>query len=76
MLDQPLRVDQSANAGRIAGGVGGGDGFHARALFYVRAPNIGPVLQKAERLGGNRQAAERVPGWLVVGQLTAPQVDG
>jgi uncharacterized protein len=56
------------------GGVGGGEGYEGRVLFYVGVPNVEAALQEAERLGGKRQMGpEGTPGTLVVGQFTDPQ---
>ena len=38
---------------RIPGGVGGGAGYPAHAIFYVGVPDVEAALQQAERLGGN-----------------------
>jgi predicted enzyme related to lactoylglutathione lyase len=67
-------VEQSGNGGGINGGVGGGDGYQARVLFYVEVPNVEAALERAERLGGRRQMGPAgVPGSLVVGQFTDPE---
>ncbi len=58
----------------IPGGVGGGDGYAPRVLFYVGVPDVGAALQEAERLGGTRRfGPEGTPGTLVVGQFTDPE---
>jgi uncharacterized protein len=58
----------------INGGVGGGDGYERRVLFYVSVPNVEAALQKAESLGGKRQMGpEGTPGTLLVGQFTDPE---
>ena len=61
-------------AGEIDGGVGGGEGYEPRVLFYVGVPNVEAALKKAESLGGQRQMGpEGTPGTLVVGQFTDPE---
>jgi uncharacterized protein len=58
----------------INGGVGGGEGYESRVLFYVGVPDVEAALQKAESLGGTRQMGpEGIPGTLVVGQFTDPE---
>ena len=72
-------VSQSGNYGfvdgaGINGGVGGGDGYEGRVLFYVGVPNVEAALQKAESLGGMRQMGpEGTSGTLVVGRFTDPE---
>jgi hypothetical protein len=61
-------------AGEINGGVGGGEGYEPRVLFYVGVPNVEAALKEAESLGGQRQMGpEGTPGTLVVGQFTDPE---
>ena len=61
-------------AEEINGGVGGGEGYEPRVLFYVGVPNVEAALEKAESLGGRRQMGpEGTPGTLVVGQFTDPE---
>lgn len=58
----------------INGGVGGGEGYPARVLFYVSVPDVEAALQKAESLGGTRvMGPVGTPGALVVGQFTDPE---
>lgn len=59
----------------INGGVGGGEGYERRVLFYVGVPDVDVALQKAESLGGTRRMGpERAPGAdLVVGHFTDPE---
>jgi len=53
------------------GGVGGGEGFQPRVLFYVGVPDVEAALEKAESLGGTRRMGpEGAPGTLVVGHFT------
>ncbi|ROQ04691.1 MULTISPECIES: VOC family protein [unclassified Curtobacterium] len=40
-------------AGPVAGGIGGGPGFAAHAVFYVGVDDVAAALQHAERLGGS-----------------------
>lgn len=58
--------------GQIPGGVGGGPGFAAHAVFYVGVPNVEAALQKAEALGGKRVMgpARNPNGQLVVAHFT------
>jgi predicted enzyme related to lactoylglutathione lyase len=58
----------------IPGGVGGGEGYASRAVFYVGVPDVEKALAKAESLGGRRtMGPERSPGTgLVVAQFTDP----
>lgn len=55
----------------IPGGVGGGDGYQPRSLFYVGVPDVETALQNAERLGGTRLLgpAANPNGKVVVGQF-------
>jgi hypothetical protein len=58
----------------IPGGVGGGEGYHGRATFYVAVPDVEAALQKAEHLGGTRQLGPATaPTGLVVGHFTDPE---
>jgi uncharacterized protein len=69
-------VDRSTNGDGtgINGGVGGGEGYQPRVLFYVGVPDVEAALKKAESLGGTRQMGpEGTPGTLVVGQFTDPE---
>jgi predicted enzyme related to lactoylglutathione lyase len=67
------RVTTSDGTG-IPGGVGGGAGYDGHAIFYVGVPNVEAALQKAERLGGQRQMGPaRAPTGLVVGHFTDPE---
>jgi hypothetical protein len=66
-------VDGSTTEG-INGGVGGGEGYEGRVLFYVSVPNVEAALEKAEKLGGQRVVGpEGNPGQIVVGQFTDPE---
>jgi uncharacterized protein len=67
-------VERSPVEDGIDGGVGGGEGYEGRVLFYVGVPNVEEALAKAESLGGKRQMGpEGTPGTLVVGQFTDPE---
>ncbi|MEO3768239.1 VOC family protein [Streptomyces sp. B8F3] len=67
-------VDGSTTDGGINGGVGGGEGYEGRVLFYVGVPDVEAALQKAESLGGRRlMGPEGTPGTLVVGRFTDPE---
>lgn len=59
----------------INGGVGGGEGYENRVLFYVRVPDVETALRKAESLGGTRRMGpEGAPGRdPVVGHFTDPE---
>jgi uncharacterized protein len=58
----------------IPGGVGGGPGYEAHAVFYVAVPDVEAALARAESLGGKRlMGPERAPSGLVVGQFTDPE---
>lgn len=59
----------------IPGGIGGGEGYDAKVLFYVGVPDVEAALQEAERLGGTRRMGPaRAPGRdLVVGHFTDPE---
>ena len=67
-------VDGSTTGDGINGGVGGGEGYEGRVLFYVAVANVEAALSKAEGLGGKRRMGpEGTPGTLVVGQFTDPE---
>jgi uncharacterized protein len=67
-------VDGSTTGDGINGGVGGGEGYERRVLFYVGVPNVEAALEKAESLGGTRRPGpEGTPGTLVVGQFGEPE---
>jgi len=58
----------------IPGGVGGGTGYPAHAIFYVGVADVEAALREAERLGGKRQLGpERAPTGLVIGHFTDPE---
>lgn len=69
-------VDRAAtpDGAGIPGGIGGGAGYPAHAVFYVAVPDVEAALAAAERLGGKRQMGpERAPTGLVVGHFTDPE---
>ncbi|MFE9099569.1 VOC family protein [Actinomadura geliboluensis] len=59
----------------IAGGVGGGDGFAPRVLFYVGVDDVEAALAEAERLGGRRLMGPEPQsgGRLSVGHFADPE---
>ncbi|MFF5715448.1 VOC family protein [Streptomyces buecherae] len=59
----------------INGGVGGGDGYERRVLFYVSVPDVEAALRRAEALGGSRRLgpATAPGGDLVIGQFADPE---
>ena len=69
-------VDGSRNGDGavINGGVGGGDGYEPRVLFYVGVPDVEAALARAESLGGTRRLGPAgIPGKLAVGRFTDPE---
>lgn len=58
----------------IPGGIGGGDGYQAHAVFYVGVEDVEAALAAAERLGGTRVLgpASNEAGGVVVGHFTDP----
>ncbi|HEY3878333.1 MAG TPA: VOC family protein [Trebonia sp.] len=62
------------DGGGIPGGIGGGAGYPAHAMFYVGVADVEAALRDAERLGGKRQLGpERAPTGLVIGHFTDPE---
>jgi predicted enzyme related to lactoylglutathione lyase len=59
----------------IPGGVGGGNGYARRTIFYVGVPNVGAALKRAESLGGKAlMGPEKNPGGeLVVAHFEDPE---
>jgi predicted enzyme related to lactoylglutathione lyase len=55
----------------INGGIGGGQGYERRVLFYVGVPDVESALQKAESLGGKRP--EPKSGDFAVGRFVDPE---
>lgn len=69
-----VHASMAGDAAGINGGIGGGDGYERRVLFYIGVPDVEAALQKAERLGGVRELGpEGMPGTLVVGRFTDPE---
>ena len=67
------RVTTSDGTG-IPGGIGGGAGYDAHAIFYIGVPSVEAALQRAESLGGKRQMGPvTAPTGLVVGHFTDPE---
>jgi predicted enzyme related to lactoylglutathione lyase len=67
-------VDENTAGDGIDGGIGGGEGYERRVLFYVSVPNVETALERAESLGGKRRMGpEGRRGTLVVGQFTDPE---
>ena len=67
-------VDRTTTGDGINGGVGGGEGYEGRVLFYVSVPSVEAALTRAESLGGERRMGpEGTPGTLVVGQFIDPE---
>jgi predicted enzyme related to lactoylglutathione lyase len=67
-------VDGSTTGDGINGGVGGGEGYEGRVLFYVGVTDVEAALRQAESLGGTRRMGpEGTPGTLIVGQFTDPE---
>jgi predicted enzyme related to lactoylglutathione lyase len=63
-----------ADAAAVNGGVGGGEGYEPRVLFYVGVDDVEAALARAEALGGRRVLGpDGVPGTLVVGRFTDPE---
>jgi predicted enzyme related to lactoylglutathione lyase len=59
----------------IPGGIGGGEGYAPRTLFYVGVPDVEKALQQAEQLGGARVSGPHPnpAGTLTVGFFTDPE---
>ncbi len=66
-------VDGSTTDG-INGGVGGGEGYEGKVLFYVGVPHVAAALEKAASLGGKRRMGPvKAPaGDFVVAQFIDP----
>jgi predicted enzyme related to lactoylglutathione lyase len=62
-------------AGGIPGGVGGGEAYDPRVVYYVGVANVEAALRRAESLGGARaMGPDRAPGRdLVVAHFTDPE---
>jgi uncharacterized protein len=58
----------------IRGGIGGGRAYKPHAVFYVGVPDVAAALQKAQRLGGQRQMGPvTAPNGLILGHFTDPE---
>ena len=59
----------------IPGGIGGGEGYGPRTLFYVGVPDVEKALKQAETLGGTRVSGPHPnpAGTLQVGFFTDPE---
>jgi predicted enzyme related to lactoylglutathione lyase len=70
-----IQHDPASDGVGIPGGVGGGTGYKAHAMFYVGVPDVEAALKEAERLGGTRRMGpEQAKGSeLVVGHFTDPE---
>jgi predicted enzyme related to lactoylglutathione lyase len=63
-----------ADSAGLNGGVGGGDGYPRRVLFYVGVPDVEEALTRAEELGGKRLLGpEPARGDFTVGQFQDPE---
>ena len=67
-------IDPAAKAGPAAGGIGGGPGFEAHAIFYVGVGDVPKALADAERLGGTivLEPQRNEGGAVVVGHFRDP----
>jgi predicted enzyme related to lactoylglutathione lyase len=64
----------SSNGSGIPGGVGGGARYDPHTVVYVGVPDVEAALQKAERLGGQREMdPAKAPSGLVVGHFRDPE---
>lgn len=69
-----LDLIQTDDGAGIRGGVGGGAGFPARAIFYVGVPGVAVALERAEALGGTRlMGPVTSPNGLVVAHFRDPE---
>ena len=72
-VSQPGKYHFATGAG-INGGVGGGEGFERRVLFYVAVPDVEAALRTAESLGGKRLLGpEPATGDFTVGRFADPE---
>ena len=73
-VDSYSFVEAAAAGGGIPGGIGGGPGHRARAIFYIGVANVEQALIDAARLGGTRvlgPAVNEAVG-IVVGHFVDP----
>jgi uncharacterized protein len=69
-----LNLIKSEAGTGIRGGVGGGPGYAAHAVFYVQVRSVETALRRAEELGGTRVIGPvKSPNGLVVGHFTDPE---
>ena len=73
-IDQYAFVDPGEGSAPVPGGIGGGPGFAAHALFYVGVEDVAAALRQAEGLGGEvvLTAQRNEGGRVVVGHLRDP----
>lgn len=58
----------------VNGGIGGGEGFTCRVMFYVGVPDVEEALRKAAALGGRRLfGPDPTSGDFTVGQFADPE---
>jgi predicted enzyme related to lactoylglutathione lyase len=58
----------------INGGIGGGQGYERRVLFYIGVPDVEAALRKAESLGGKRlMGPEPTSADFTVGHFADPE---
>jgi len=67
-------IDPVPGAGPVAGGIGGGPGFAAHAVFYVGVDDVAAALQHVEELGGSvvLPPQRNAGGGVVVGHFRDP----
>jgi predicted enzyme related to lactoylglutathione lyase len=69
-----LDLVQGEDGSGIRGGVGGGAGFAAQAVFYVGVPDVAAALTRAEALGGTQlMGPVTSPSGLVVAHFRDPE---
>jgi uncharacterized protein len=72
--DQYAFLEAPDGAEPVAGGIGGGPGFAAHAVFYVGVDDVAATLDRVESLGGRRVLGPVVNagGAVVVGHFRDP----
>ena len=67
-------IEPGEGAGPVPGGIGGGPGFKAHAVFYVGVDDVAAALAEAERLGGTvvLEPQRNEGGGVVVGHFRDP----
>jgi predicted enzyme related to lactoylglutathione lyase len=69
-----LDLIQADDGAGIRGGLGGGAGFAAHAIFYVGVPAVAEALERAEALGGTQlMGPVTSPNGLVVAHFRDPE---